>query len=139
MVLDPIPQSLAVHFFGSRPQPPTSQCAAESHRPRLVVFVIQDLHDCVVLLFSCFAKRSVCYSACCSVCCIGCCNALQSLTALVLYIFFHLSFPRLRSLVTFVISPYFEALRCSVSPPLSGSFVVFVFHGCVVLLFSVIC
>jgi len=25
MVLDPIPQSLPVHFFGSRPQPPTSQ------------------------------------------------------------------------------------------------------------------
>ena len=24
MVLDPIPQSLPVHFFGSRPQPPTS-------------------------------------------------------------------------------------------------------------------
>ena len=26
MVLDPIPQSLPVHFFGSRPQPPTSPC-----------------------------------------------------------------------------------------------------------------
>jgi len=26
MVLDPIPQSLPVHFFGSRPQPPTSLC-----------------------------------------------------------------------------------------------------------------
>ena len=25
MVLDPIPQSLLVHFFGSRPQPPTSR------------------------------------------------------------------------------------------------------------------
>ena len=25
MVLDPIPQPLPVHFFGSRPQPPTSQ------------------------------------------------------------------------------------------------------------------
>ena len=25
MVLDPIPESLPVHFFGSRPQPPTSQ------------------------------------------------------------------------------------------------------------------
>ena len=24
MVLDPIPQSLSIHFFGSRPQPPTS-------------------------------------------------------------------------------------------------------------------
>jgi len=28
MVLDPIPQSLPVHFFGSRPQPPTSQSGA---------------------------------------------------------------------------------------------------------------
>jgi len=27
MVLDPIPQSLPVHFFGSRPQPPTSRSA----------------------------------------------------------------------------------------------------------------
>ena len=26
MVLDPIPQPLPVHFFGSRPQPPTSPC-----------------------------------------------------------------------------------------------------------------
>ena len=26
MVLDPIPQPLPVHFFGSRPQPPTSLC-----------------------------------------------------------------------------------------------------------------
>ena len=25
MVLDPIPQTLPVHFFGSRPQPPTSR------------------------------------------------------------------------------------------------------------------
>ena len=32
MVLDPIPQSLPAHFFGSRPQPPTSQerCASTS-------------------------------------------------------------------------------------------------------------
>ena len=29
MVLDPIPQSLPVHFFGSRPQPPTSPCVAK--------------------------------------------------------------------------------------------------------------
>ena len=30
MVLDPIPQSLPVHFFGSRPQPPTSRVAQYS-------------------------------------------------------------------------------------------------------------
>jgi len=29
MVLDPIPQSLPVHFFGSRPQPPTSHMMCE--------------------------------------------------------------------------------------------------------------
>ena len=29
MVLDPIPQSLPVHFFGSRPQPPTSLSLTE--------------------------------------------------------------------------------------------------------------
>jgi len=34
MVLDPIPQSLPVHFFGSRPQPPTSPkstCTSVGH------------------------------------------------------------------------------------------------------------
>ena len=29
MVLDPIPQSLSVHLFGSRPQPPTSRCQSK--------------------------------------------------------------------------------------------------------------
>ena len=32
MVLDPIPQSLPVHFFGSRPQPPTSHCTTQHSR-----------------------------------------------------------------------------------------------------------
>ena len=32
MVLDPIPQSLPVHFFGSRPQPPTSHCNKAIYR-----------------------------------------------------------------------------------------------------------
>jgi len=31
MVLDPIPQSLPVHFFGSRPQPPTSRFGTYCH------------------------------------------------------------------------------------------------------------
>jgi len=31
MVLDPIPQPLPVHFFGSRPQPPTSQMNITMH------------------------------------------------------------------------------------------------------------
>jgi len=34
MVLDPIPQSLPVHFFGSRPQPPTSQRDLDECNPR---------------------------------------------------------------------------------------------------------
>ena len=36
MVLDPIPQSLPVHFFGSRPQPPTSrrETSQERHQKR---------------------------------------------------------------------------------------------------------
>ena len=33
MVLDPIPQSLPVHFFGSRPQPPTSRVVLLAHLP----------------------------------------------------------------------------------------------------------
>ena len=32
MVLDRIPQSLPVHFFGSRPQPPTSQYGLFTHK-----------------------------------------------------------------------------------------------------------
>ena len=35
MVLDPIPQSLPVHFFGSRPQPPTSRHSAIEGRPAI--------------------------------------------------------------------------------------------------------
>jgi len=34
MVLDPIPQSLPVHFFGSRPQPPTSHWATKANEKR---------------------------------------------------------------------------------------------------------
>ena len=33
MVLDPIPQSLSVHFFGSRPQPPTSPLYPRANSP----------------------------------------------------------------------------------------------------------
>jgi len=41
MVLDPIPQSLPVHFFGSRPQPPTSRVVCV---PALLVS-IRNSHD----------------------------------------------------------------------------------------------
>ena len=33
MVLDPIPQSLPVHFYGSRPQPPTSHTKTRALQP----------------------------------------------------------------------------------------------------------
>ena len=36
MVLDPIPQSLPVHFFGSRPQPPTSPTSPRHGRHRKI-------------------------------------------------------------------------------------------------------
>ena len=42
MVLDPIPQSLPVHFFGSRPQPPTSLTYHElyhSHTTNSIIYV----------------------------------------------------------------------------------------------------
>ena len=39
MVLDPIPQPLPVHFFGSRPQPPTSHRNA-LHTYRIVYYII---------------------------------------------------------------------------------------------------
>ena len=68
MVLAPIPQSLPVHFFGSRPQPPTSP-AASAYR-----------HDVSVL--QCVAVRGSvlqCVAVCCSVlqCVAVCCSVLQ--------------------------------------------------------------
>jgi len=45
MVLDPIPPSLPVHFFGSRPQPPTSPLTCWSEVLRLVNTKSAPLHD----------------------------------------------------------------------------------------------
>jgi len=56
MVLDPIPQPLPVHFFGSRPQPPTSPLIDEQVYVQRVVCV------CV----------SVCLCACACVCVRAC-------------------------------------------------------------------
>ena len=45
MVLDPIPQSLPVHFFGSRPQPPTSRCTRVLPLRRISsLFLLSTLH-----------------------------------------------------------------------------------------------
>ena len=41
MVLDPIPQSLPVHFFGSRPQPPTSPPDSARQLPSTQHLVLQ--------------------------------------------------------------------------------------------------
>ena len=45
MVLDPIPQSLPVHFFGSRPQPPPLDVRQGLHLR--CSFVYTSLHQCV--------------------------------------------------------------------------------------------
>jgi len=45
MVLDPIPQSLPVHFFGSRPQPPTS--------PRHALALIKAFHCAAIWIWIC--------------------------------------------------------------------------------------
>jgi len=69
MVLDPIPQSLPVHFFGSRPQPPTSLYAYRPHsKPKklmargwmvrswsvcVCVCVWESVRACVFMSFTC--------------------------------------------------------------------------------------
>jgi len=47
MVLDPIPQSLPVHFYGSRPQPPTSRyaCDAFCRFPRIALASWKDTYQ----------------------------------------------------------------------------------------------
>ena len=56
MVLDPIPQSLPVHFFGSRPQPPTSRlilvCDMTHSCEITYSYLWHDLFMCVRWLFN---------------------------------------------------------------------------------------
>jgi len=52
MVLDPIPQSLPVHFFGSRPQPPTSRELA------LENFTVREYGLRVIILCGKFSQKS---------------------------------------------------------------------------------
>ena len=47
MVLDPIPQPLPVHFFGSRPQPPTSHDVCVCVRMTMRVQVYTAYTSCV--------------------------------------------------------------------------------------------
>ena len=49
MVLDPIPQSLPVHFFGSRPQPPTSPCRVYMFFMIYVCFMRDVMSTCIVV------------------------------------------------------------------------------------------
>ena len=75
MVLDPIPQSLPVHFFGSRPQPPTSRLDGVVSFPTIYSFL---------QLFAAFCSVLQCFVVCCSVlqcvalqCVAVCCSVLQ--------------------------------------------------------------
>jgi len=58
MVLDPIPQPLLVHFFGSRPQPPTSPLYIA-----FVEFFLSRLKRCVcVCVYVCIYTHTLQYS-----------------------------------------------------------------------------
>ena len=60
MVLDPIPQSLPVRFFGSRPQPPTSPYNHVHPYPYLCRYIlIGDVHR-----FTCRSLDEVCTYVC---------------------------------------------------------------------------
>jgi len=54
MVLDPIPQSLPVHFFGSRPQPPTSPQSSLLSMLKISTHI----HSCYYLLIFTVARRA---------------------------------------------------------------------------------
>jgi len=57
MVLDPIPQSLPVHFFGSRPQPPTSRWRGlTSTSKKLVVQCVIGLIYLLHLTYACVCR-----------------------------------------------------------------------------------
>jgi len=59
MVLDPIPQSLPVHFFGSRPQPPTSHgvCREDAYRESFMC-VAWLMCVCTMTLYMCTMTHS---------------------------------------------------------------------------------
>ena len=62
MALDPIPQSLPVHFFGSRPQPPTSP----------IVYECVSMYECVGVHECGGVCTSVCVCVCVCVCFVFC-------------------------------------------------------------------
>ena len=80
MVLDHIPQSLPVHFFGSRPQPPTSRsgtialwvCAASAARSHCVLLLLLavtgDFRVCVCVCVCVCERERVCLFVCLCVC-----------------------------------------------------------------------
>jgi len=70
MVLDPMPQPLPVHFFGSRPQPPTSPEIAENESLKQETSHLLGEHRCV-----CVRERDrecVCVFVCVRVCVFVC-------------------------------------------------------------------
>ena len=79
MVLDPIPQSLPVHFFGSRPQPPTSRLQS-SRQVYVSVCVRVCTHVCAcVCVYVCMSVRTcVCMYVClCVFVCVYMCRVLS--------------------------------------------------------------
>jgi len=60
MVLDPIPRSLPVHFFGSRPQPPTSPLKVEYLKLGTIEMLTRKRHACQLLVI--FVSRTNDYS-----------------------------------------------------------------------------
>jgi len=59
MVLDPIPQPLPVHFFGSRPQPPTSPRIARIDR----IARIAKMESCIAKIASCVTVAEMAFFA----------------------------------------------------------------------------
>ena len=59
MVLDPIPQSLPVHFFGSRPQPPTSH-VVRTHALHISVCIYTSLQCIRIYCRYCERTRADC-------------------------------------------------------------------------------
>jgi len=67
MVLDPIPQPLPVHFFGSRPQPPTSHTYVSEVLCKVMCVCVW-----ISMIYVCMWGRvKMCMYACEVVCCVS--------------------------------------------------------------------
>ena len=84
MVLDPIPPSLPVHFFGSRPQPPTSHPTYVAVTCYVSCCHVWLMCECISL-WICTSRICGCISVCISLlhlmhvavtCYVSCCNVI---------------------------------------------------------------